>query len=513
MVSLVYELIDSHFQKRYTFLEYIYSHQKDSIEVMELVKILDVSYPTAKRIILDVREDIRKMDFEDSIEIIDLAEQKRIFIKISDSFSINLVRLFYLEKSVRFQLFSLFLTPRKWTQAEIIKKLNITYSVARKELAFLKKYISKYAKNISLNTKKSFYIAGDEITTRMFYTGIFQQVYGGYKWPFHFINLTELYEILEKLSPDLYGMHTNRFTLIHYGVAITLLRCSKKPIADNVYYWEPSSAHEINIFNEFVSKLHQKIPTITLDSLRIEAKFLISCLFTHSLAYQVDEVPTFFKESKILSDMNFLDQIEKKLEFVEQYSLSPLTAKERDLLRVRLVGIFYQIFIYGDVLKQRVLDLYVHHPFDFPSNSERERSFYHILMRNYSEKEKGFDLEYVEYICAAYYKLLFFEMDRHLYHPKIKVLILSNRSPEVLISSKLQTVMSYFYIEIVYNLSEKTDLIISDMAISKHNLTALPEKIPVVIIEESLPAKDVKSLQEVLTKISDDKYRQMKDLG
>ncbi len=51
------------------------------------------------------------------------------------------------------------------------------------------------------------------------------------------------------------------------------------------------------------------------------------------------------------------------------------------------------------------------------------------------------------------------------------------------------------------------------MAISKHNLTALPEKIPVVIIEESLPAKDVKSLQEVLTKISDDKYRQMKDLG
>lgn len=100
MVSLVYELIDSHFQKRYTFLEYIYSHQKDSIEVMELVKILDVSYPTAKRIILDVREDIRKMDFEDSIEIIDLAEQKRIFIKISDSFSINLVRLFYLEKSV-----------------------------------------------------------------------------------------------------------------------------------------------------------------------------------------------------------------------------------------------------------------------------------------------------------------------------------------------------------------------------------------------------------------------------
>ena len=157
MVSLVYELIDSHFQKRYTFLEYIYSHQKDSIEVMELVKILDVSYPTAKRIILDVREDIRKMDFEDSIEIIDLAEQKRIFIKISDSFSINLVRLFYLEKSVRFQLFSLFLTPRKWTQAEIIKKLNITYSVARKELAFLKKYISKYAKNISLNTKKSLY--------------------------------------------------------------------------------------------------------------------------------------------------------------------------------------------------------------------------------------------------------------------------------------------------------------------------------------------------------------------
>ncbi len=70
--------------------------------------------------------------------------------------------------------------------------------MARKELAFLKKYISKYAKNISLNTKKSFYIAGDEITTRMFYTGIFQQVYGGYKVAVSFINLTELYEILEK---------------------------------------------------------------------------------------------------------------------------------------------------------------------------------------------------------------------------------------------------------------------------------------------------------------------------
>ncbi len=166
----------------------------------------------------------------------------------------------------------------------------------------------------------------------------------------------------------------------------------QKPIADNVYYWEPSSAHEINIFNEFVSKLHQKIPTITLDSLRIEAKFLISCLLHTAWLIKLMKFPPFLKNQKILSDMNFLDQIEKKLEFVEQYSLSPLTAKERDLLRVRLVGIFYQIFFYGDVLKQRVLDLYVHHPFDFPSNSERERSFYHILMRNYSEKEKGFDL-------------------------------------------------------------------------------------------------------------------------
>lgn len=512
---MVSELIDFHFQKKYNLFEYIYNNQATSIAITELVKVLNISYPTVKKIILDIKEDIAEMGFEDMIEIIYLAEQNRMIINFSGSFSINLVRLYYLDKSVRFQLFSLFLTPRKWTPSEISKKLSITYSAARKEIAFLEKYVYKYAKNISLNTKKYFYIKGDEVTIRMFYTGIFQQVYGGYRWPFHFINLTELYEILEILSPDLYKKHTNRYTTIHYGIAITLLRAQKITITENQYFWKPSSSHEIKIYNAFLNKLHQKIPTIPLSSLNVEANFLISCLFANSITNNVEEIPLFFKLSKLLNNkLSFLDQIEEKVKLLESYSLCPLSERERKTLRVRLIAIFYRIFIYGEVLKQRVLDLYVHHPFDFPANPERERSFYRIIMRKYSEKIKTFDSEYVEYICASYYKLLFFEMEKCFFHPKIKVLVLSSKSPEVLISSKLQTVMSYFYIEVVYNIDEEVDLIISDMAISKRVLTSLPKNTPLFIIGEYFPTKDGNSeqLQEILTKISDDKYRRIKDL-
>ncbi|MDT2660360.1 helix-turn-helix domain-containing protein [Enterococcus hulanensis] len=509
---MILELMNTRFQKKFLLLEYLYHNQSNPIEINELVKIMHLSYPTIKKLIVEVKQDIHKMGFANHAKITDQAEQNRLSINITEEFSINLVQLYYLENSVRFKLFSLFLSPRKWTVLEIMKKLDITYSPAKKEIARIKKYINSYAQNISLVIKREIYLEGDERTIRMLYTGIFQHVYGGYKWPFSFINLSEVSDILEILSPKLYKKYVTRYTTIHYGVAISLYRSQKINVSDNPYFWKPTTADEKKVFNKFVNQLRQKVPTVAGDLIHIEARFLVSCLLANSLGYENEEFTPFFYNSKVLSEMGFLKIVEKKVETIESYALIPFSSEQRKRLYLRLLAIFYQILIYEDVLKQKVLDFYVYYPFEFPGNHERERSFYKIIMEMYSKKKDSFELSYIEYICAAYYKILFFEINKELFHPKIKVLVFSNKTPERLISGRLNTILSFFSIEIVNNLDNEVDIIISDMAISKQNLIFLPKRVPIILIREEETISDSNKLLRTLTKIADNKYKTIKEM-
>lgn len=509
---MIKDLMDTHYQKRYTLLEYLFHNRNTLIEIKEFVKILNVSYPTVKKIIVEARQDIYEMGVGNDVKLSEVTNQNYIHMSTSEEFTIDLIRLYYLENSLRFKLFSLLLSPRKWTIVEITKKLDITYSPLKKELIFLKKYISGFANNVFLRNDRKIFIEGDEITIRMLYTGIFQQVYGGYKWPFGFVHLSEIYEFLDVLSPALYKKFTTRFTLIHYGIAITLYRSQKNTIAENKYFWEPSSESEQRVFNQFIHLLRHKVPTIPANELMIEARFLISCLLSNSLGYQDDEIPLFFNESEVLKEMDFLSQIEEKVQNVENYALSSFSAQERKMIVCRLIAVFYQILIFGDFLKQKALDLYVYHPFEFYENHERERSFYNIIMEIYSKKQNCYELGYVEYVCAAYYKILFFELNKPLFHPKIRVLILSNKAPEFFLSTRLHDIFSHFYVEIVHELNEEIDLIVSDMAISKRNLLNLPGRVPIVVIQSQESTQGCEILLKQLTRIADEKYRSSKAL-
>ncbi|EOH88526.1 hypothetical protein I588_02694 [Enterococcus pallens ATCC BAA-351] len=507
---VVKELMDTHYQKRYLLLEYLFHNRNTLINIKEFVKILNVSYPTVKKIIVEARQDIKEMAIEKQVQLSQITNQNYLYISTSEDFTIDLIRLYYLENSLRFKLFSLLLSSRKWTLGEITKKLDIAYSPLKKELLFLKTYIADFANNIFLRSNRKIFLEGDELTIRMLYTGIFQQVYGGYKWPFGFIHLPEIYELLDILSPVLYKKFTTRFTLINYGIAITLYRSQKNTIAENKYFWEPSSDSEQLIFNQFIHQLRQKVPTIPANELTIEARFLISCLLSNSLGYQDEEIPQFFKRSNVLKEIDFLGQIEEKVQNVEHYALSSFSDQERNTIFCRLIAVFYQILIFADFLKQKALDLYVYHPFEFYENHERERSFYSIIMEKYSKKQNGFEVGFVEYVCAAYYKILFFELDKRFFHPKIKVLIFSHKAPEFLLSTRLHDIFSHFYIEIVQELNEEVDLIISDMAISKRNLLNLPRRVPIVVIQSQESTQGCELLLKQLTRIADEKYRTSK---
>lgn len=507
---MIHDLMDNRYLKRFILLEHLHINQNHPIELMELVKLSHVSYPTVKKIITDIKLDIIDLGYSDQVELIDLPEQKSVVWNVKKNFSSTIFRLYYLENSYRFQLFSLFLEPKEWTICEITKKINTTYAMVKKELDYLKRFIHVNAGNLCLKTDRKLSLLGDEITIRLFYTGIFQQVYGGYKWPFRFISTHEIITLLDSLNIGGYRKFSSRFVSIHYGLAISLLRANKRSIPNNKYYWAPSNSQDKRMYDNFLLLLKKKMAMIHPSVLKREANFTISCMIACDLGHHDGHLSDFFKNSLELQKIDFLHRVKEKVHMVEKFALRKMTPEEWDKVFARLVGVFYQVLIYQKALHQRLIDLFVYHPFDFPANKERERTFYQVFMSKCSENLDTAESEYIEYFCVAYYKILFFELDRQLFHPKIRIFILSNRTPERLISTKLQMIGNYFYLEIVDYLSEEVDLILTDIALSVQTKTFLPRKIPIIYLNEAYCLKDNELLQESLTKIADKKYRKIK---
>ena len=83
----------------------------------------------------------------------------------------------------------------------------------------------------------------------------------------------------------------------------------------------------------------------------------------------------------------------------------------------------------------------------------------------------------------------------------------------LLVSTKLQTIGDYFYIEIADSLCREVDLILTDIALSNQTKSFLPRKIPILYLTEGYCPSDNKLLQEILPKIADKKYREIKKIG
>lgn len=508
---MILDLMDIRYLRRFLILDHLHKNQNHSIELMELVKLLNVSYPTVKKIITEIKLDIQELGYDDHVELVDLFEPKKVIWNVKINFSTTIFRLHYLEQSYRFQLFSLFIEPKEWTISEITKKLNITYAMVKREILYLERYIQLYASNLTLKTKRKLALLGDEATIRLLYTGIYQHVYGGYKWPFLFTSTYEILDILNVLDESIYQKFSARFLTIHYGLAISLLRAKKSPIPANDYYWKPMTDADKKMYDNFVQLLRKKRAIISTDILKTEARFAISCIIATSMGQHDGKLPTFFSNSSKLHEIDFLHRVNEKLKTIEEYALREMTCEERETTFARLVGVFYQILIYKKGLQQRIVDLYVHHPFEFPGNKERERTFYEVFMNKSSKNLTTIESEYLEYLCVAYYKILFFELNRQLFHPKIYIYIVSNRAPEMLASTKLQMTGNYFCIEIVNFLSEETDLILTDMALSNQIKFYLTKNVPILYMNEAFCARDNELLQEELTRIADIKYRKLKN--
>ena len=507
---MILELMDIRYLRRFLIFDHLHKNQNSSIELMELVKLLNVSYPTVKKNIAEIKLDIQELGYDDYVEIVDLFEQKKVMLNVKINFSTTIFRLYYLEQSYRFRLFSLFIESKEWTISEIIKKLNMTYTMVKKEILYLERYIKTYAKYLTLKSDRKLILLGDEVTIRLLYTGIFQHVYGAYKWPFLFISTYEVLDVLNVLDETIYQKFLPRFLTIQYGLAISLLRVKKSSIPANEYYWKPTTEAGKSMYDNFVQLLRKKVATISPDTLKTEASFMISCILAANIGHQDGNLPTFFSKSMELKKLDFLHRVDEKVKIIEKYALREMTCEEREKTFSRLVGVFYQILIYKKGLQQRIMDLYVYHPFDFPANKERERTFYKVFMNISSKNLTTIESEYLEYLCVAYYKILFFELNRQLFHPKIFVYVISNRTPEMLVSTKLQMTGNCFCIEVVSFLSEDVDLILTDMALSNQIKSCLSKNVPVIYMNESFCGKEEELLQEALAKIADIKYKKLK---
>ncbi|MFD1900749.1 helix-turn-helix domain-containing protein [Enterococcus termitis] len=138
---------------------------------------------TLKRSVKLIEEDFQAFGCEDKIQLTYNEESKAYNLMIAENFSLQFIRLYYLENSIRFKLIEGMFTDTLGDMSEVADQLYLTYSSLRRELHYLKKELQLY--DLTIDTKKKIKIKGNELHIRLFYTILYLDSYGGQSY---FIN-------------------------------------------------------------------------------------------------------------------------------------------------------------------------------------------------------------------------------------------------------------------------------------------------------------------------------------
>lgn len=486
--------LDSNYSKKIRILETILYSENSCITRKNLAHELSISQRTIVNIISEIKYDFIQFSIEKSISICYNPKNSMYTISLASNFSLQSLKLIYLEKSIRFRLLNYLLTDELLGIPHSSKKLFTTEFSLRQDIKFLQQFFSN--KKINILTRKKIQLVGNELHIRFFYTLLYTISFQGKKWPFKFISITEVNTLVNILPSELYCKHSiEKRIRLYFYMAITILRIRKKKYiqsySNHCPLYEPTNPKHHEECLQFKKSLKKFLPGISTSQLELECLYLLSGVLSLGSYSKIKYPPQFF-----------LSKINKKLLHECENILEVLSIHFNESLPIET----YQKILYC-VLTTHYRLLFLGYPFleiiteidnSYSSLNIYKKSQKDLLTRSinkifYSRKLSHLK-PYKGYLIQQYIKILERYLPIETYSPCINILIFSEFSKNSIEIEIIKTLGPYFNMKISTNINHAFDIIISDILVHRPTLIDLKNN-PKIIYVSSIPTN--KELQNV----------------
>lgn len=497
--------LDPNSRKKLKLLTTIFQSENNTISRSDLLEKLKISGPTLLHMINEIKEDFIRFECQKKVLVFYNSKQLLFHIEMQEDFSLQYLELFYLEESLKFNLVIDLLTNEISDLSSAADKYYVSYISITREIKYLKEYFSK--RGITLVTRgKKLYLDGNELSIRIFYSYFFLNTYGGQKWPFKFVSFKDISKIVDALPREIYQHKITEKTLVlHYYFAISLLRIRRQvslafDIGSTILY-EPFTQSQKENYDRFISVFTSYLPSSTEDQILIEAALSASTIVSMGSYESIEKSPSFFYLNPKLQEMKFMDYIFNLIDRLEFFSIKPLDSQEYNRLVYQMCTIHYRILLFK---KDLLIDIPL---WNNESAVERTlRKTRMIAIQNRLYKELPFYLPeilapYLDYLVDQYSKSIDVTLSDPLYNPKINILLLSKNSTHNIRTRFLDFYSTFLHINLVDNLDENVDLVISDIIIS-NDVINISSKTKIIYVNSKLSQRDFKNISEVISEIS-----------
>ncbi|HEL7535572.1 TPA: helix-turn-helix domain-containing protein [Enterococcus faecium] len=507
----IHVFLDTDYRNKMTLLEEMQESENRTISREQLAETMQVSKRTIATIVAGIKKDLEDLGFQKNIRIF-FNEQFSIYrLEISENFSLQFLAMSYLENSIKFKLLADLLQDTGDSIENMAQKLFITPSYLRKEIKQLKDYFAD--KQITIKTTKKVTLSGNELTIRLFYSFLYVSTFRGFKWPFQFVSYNELNTLIDRLPSDIHHPETiEKSVLLHYYFAITLLRIRKKKIVSSDKQQVPLyQAYSIQRKNEY-SLFYQTMMKHTLQrankDLHTEVPILLSTVISLGSFSLMERPSHFFFLDPKFENYKFLETVFALMDTLSSYLVVPIDNDEYNTLLYRLCTINYRVLYFGTSLINNVM---------IWNSSDEEITDYkktrYLLFTALIEKTLNSPdflhlQEYKEYLKNQYFKALDQTLPTHKYDPKINVVFLSYLSNRSMRAKVYEAFESYVNIKVSNKIDSDTDLIISDIILSRVTINNLRSSTEIIYVKTHPTVTD---LQKIIKKFSEISLRKIED--
>jgi hypothetical protein len=501
------EFLDLAYQKRFRIISIIFNSEKHQIHQKKLLQKLGISLTTLNHTLELIQEDLAKFNCQDQLAIQFDSTEKNYFLTINLDFKLDLLLLYYLEDSLKFQLIRGMMTDSLLSVKSISSNWFITPSTLRREIHSLQKLLHPWKLEIkTTHTKISLH--GKESVIRLFYAFFFLHSYGAYKWIFQTVSYRDITKLLQFVPDDILEKSgVEKKVLLHYYCAVAIVRMKKQLYFEEDFFTLPQYNPYTHTYSVQAQKFRQQLQQLVPNLGKKDKTQKIRALFSNILALN-DFSDTDFPARFFLLDTDLQEKHFLKMIFEIHDCFCCIFNGNKSILFQKLCNIHYRVLLYG-MLQLEEIDMWASYS-DELSVLEKEKLdlvFQQLEKFVFNNPHYEWVAQHKQFIYQQYAQLI----DKHLMPldllPVINISLYSKFSTARLKNILLSTFSQHAQMNISDTIHQQTDIVISDLILSKEVFENLGITCKIIYIQLPLSENDYQKLQKNFIQISKEKIK------
>ncbi|MEO2454453.1 helix-turn-helix domain-containing protein [Enterococcus faecalis] len=495
--------MDLNYQKRYLLLKAIYSAPEHVLSQADLLTTFQISQPTLTTLTNAIQADIDEFDYADRISLSLEKNTKLYHLKIASSFSLEILRLAYLESSIKFKIVQGMLYNDLGDMSSTADKYFITYPSLRRELYILNKYFKTL--NLSISTKKKITLEGKELAIRMFFTYFYTEIYGGTTWPFKYITIASLDEIFTHVPKEIYEPTLEKKILLYYFTAIFLGR-EKQGNHLTLSKHIPLYSSSTDSLDELSYSIRMYTPLLTQSELNETTQILCSMYLAFGSYHTIKRPPLFFYLSNSLIDRNFLENILSSIKIIDSHLEYCLSNEEYDILLYKLCVIHYRIILFEDIIDFFKNGFLWETPIKYNQILKMPFDIISIIISKALAPFPS-DQTFTDYLKHQYYSVIKSSVNIKKLLPNINIVFISKLTTFDMRNNILGIFLPNYNLTVTHVINSSVDLIISDSLITHNGIIDNILNKKLILVETYPIQSDIDNVSSALSEIINTKLR------